>query len=415
MQEQASAERPSAKHFTWVEGYEGLEMTDKKGWINVAWEVMPGWKAIDQKRISLKDISGYGGSRTFMVEIKPRSADKAPEHTKIILRARKATQDDDPYQEQRMESSQKVLYDAGLAIPRLFEGKTFNIEPCVEDLRPQNGWFKSFIFNIMCVDTPKGEQAKFAALLAKVHKVPTEWYEPIRQGLQTQYPMLKTIGNGSHAWIITSRLEWWGVWRKKMTNEEIQFYFDCTREPLSEAGKKIITSHGDFHEGNVMIDKPTGKYLAIDLEFTTVQYAAGGIAYIFSINSMGTSTVEGRKSFVKAYLEASGYPFEPEDVDLLVFDAQCARIRHHWIGLLTGSMWNMLKWKDWDHSCYKLFSEFEDEARKSTELQKKIADSEFYAVACEDPKRGAAITEFIRVNDDNVKGDRVWPEEEKAE
>lgn len=402
-------ERPSSKHFIWVEGHEELEMTDTKGWINVAWLVMPGWKVLDKSRFKLKNISGLGGSRTYLIDSNPKSSDTAPAHSRIVLRARQKTQDDDPYQEIRMETSQKVLYDHGLAIPRLFEGKTFNIEPCVDDARPKLGWFQSLLLNVVCAPIEKGDFKKFAVLLAKIHQVPTDWFEPIREGLQKQYPLLQGAVPGSHVWIMTSRMEWWGKWRANMSNEVIQFYLDATREPLSEAGRRVITSHGDYHEQNVIIEKSTGKYLAIDLEFTTVQYAAGGLAYIFGmshfVSQYGCATTAGKRSFVKNYLEASGLPATPADVDLLIFDAECARTRHHWLGLLSTSMWQNLKWIDWDFKCYKEAAVFEDQCRSDLALQNKVVETGFYELFMSDPKRNAMVMEFLKNADENVKGD----------
>lgn len=374
-------ERPSSKHFTFVEGYEELEMTDTKAWLNVAWEVMPGWKVLDKSRFKLKDISGLGGSRTYLINSNPKSSDKTPAHPIIVLRARRRTQDIDPYQDLRMETAQKVLYDHGLAIPRLFEGRTFNIEPCVEDARPNPNWFKKLFMNIVCSPIEKGDFSKFAKLLAKIHQVPTDWFEPIREGLQKQFPLLKGAVPGSHVWIMTSRMEWWGTWRANLTEEVIRFYLDATREPLSAAGKRVITSHGDYHDQNVMIEKSTGNYLAIDLEFSTVQYAAGGLGYIFSINQFGCTTLAGKRAFIKEYLKASELPCELADVDLLIFDAECAKIRHHWTSLLTIAMWCATKWTDFDLKCYKMAAEFEDQCRSDKQLQKKVVEMGLYELA----------------------------------
>ena len=43
-------------------------------------------------------------------------------------------------------------------------------------------------------------------------------------------------------------------------------------EPLSEAGKMIVTSHGDFHIKNITKDA-NGKVWTIDTDMAAVQYA----------------------------------------------------------------------------------------------------------------------------------------------
>ena len=51
-------------------------------------------------------------------------------------------------------------------------------------------------------------------------------------------------------------------------------------EPISEAGKKIVTSHGDFHIKNAAT-AADGRIWAIDLDMAAVQYAIGDISYHF--------------------------------------------------------------------------------------------------------------------------------------
>lgn len=72
-----------------------------------------------------------------------------------------------------------------------------------------------------------------------------------------------------------------------------------------------------------MISKDTGKYLAIDLEYSTVQYAAGSIGYVLCF--FGNESLEAKRNFCVEYLEACGLGSEGEEVDLLIFDAECAR------------------------------------------------------------------------------------------
>jgi hypothetical protein len=231
----SNPKRPSVDHFKWVKGYDDLELTDTKGWADLACNVMQGWSSLDRKRIKVTDLSGLGGSKTYLIDSNIQGSiaidTELRPHRKIILHARRKTQTADPQQDKRMLISQKVLYDHDLVTPRLHQGLTWSIEPFIDDLRGKTNWLTNFFLRLVCSPPPTSERSKFAKLLAKIHQIPTTWYEPIREALQQSYPILQSADPGSHVWIMTSRLEYWDWFSTSLSEESLKYYCDSIRVP----------------------------------------------------------------------------------------------------------------------------------------------------------------------------------------
>merc|ERR1712139_305220 len=99
---------------------------------------------------------------------------------------------------------------------------------------------------------------------------------------------------------------------------------------------------------------------------------------------MGNCTYADSKSkhkFVKKYLEELGLPSDDEQVELLVFDAECARLRAFHCSTLNREMEHKSGHKEYDLDLYKAYEKFESIARADKELIKKIAQEGFYKVA----------------------------------
>ena len=103
-------------------GFSGILKEDPKGQADLVQKVLPGWSKVDRSKIHIKDISGFGGSKTFMVSC------ETAEPSKIILHSRD-TNTSDTYQENRMIKIQKILGELGLAPARLYYGSDWVIEP----------------------------------------------------------------------------------------------------------------------------------------------------------------------------------------------------------------------------------------------------------------------------------------------
>jgi len=78
----------------------------------------------------------------------------------------------------------------------------------------------------------------------------------------------KSVTNGSHIWLLSSRLEW----IRELNSSNL---IKCSQDrniPLTKIGSRIVTMHGDLHDGNVI--KMNNNTLCVDLEFSTIGYAA---------------------------------------------------------------------------------------------------------------------------------------------
>ena len=96
---------------------------------------------------------------------------------------------------------------------------------------------------------------------------------------------------------------------------------------MSLPGKKIVTTHSDIWEDNILVPKNSGLIWAIDFDHTCTSYAVNDISQIFMFQVFGTEKLASKKIFIKAYLQALNYDTSEEAINLLIFDAQCAALR----------------------------------------------------------------------------------------
>ena len=85
---------------------------------------------------------------------------------------------------------------------------------------------------------------------------------------------------------------------------------------------------GDYHPGNFLLSDQG--LLAIDLEFTHVGCAVNDLAYVLHWlpHATRSTSCRDKRRVLSAYIEAiTNQQLEAEDVDLLLFDAESARIR----------------------------------------------------------------------------------------
>merc|ERR1712226_1815813 len=125
---------------------------------------------------------------------------------------------------------------------------------------------------------------------------------------------------------------------------------------------------------------------------------------------------ESKYSFAKAYLEELGLPSDDEQVELLVFDAECARLRHFHCSTLNHEMEKKSRNKEYDLDLYKAYEKFESIARADKELIKKVAQSGIYKVADESEivKKAKGIKDQIKVaKKAGVKKPKELPADQK--
>ena len=195
--------------------------------------VLPSWAGIGTEEIEVQDVSGHGGSKTYKVT--------APEGTDppcVALHSRSETVTAEEISEPRMMAAAIVLHQAGLAPRRLAQGGDWYI---VE-------WAGK------ALGQPFGEcnasEEELGKLLARIHKVPTDWYTPFRDKIRTQMPAFtRVVDDGNHTWFYSARGQ---EWLNDFDGDEMAAWAALLPPPVSTLGRRIVTVHGDFHAGNLI-------------------------------------------------------------------------------------------------------------------------------------------------------------------
>jgi len=199
--------------------------------------------------------------------------------------------------------------------------------------------------------------AQWGELCAKIHRLPTNWFEEYRTKLQTSVcpEYFRGLRPDHTVWAFSKgdafdfREMPAGV---PQPAEEIKMHLDDPFWlPTSAAGKRVVTTHGDFHPHNLQVAE--GKLKCVDLEYTCVASAVVDLAYAMAvIDGMWLVQCHGltleenfadigekKRAFIRAYLrgmtaassaDSEGYPSE-EAVEELLLDAHIA---------MPGGLWS---------------------------------------------------------------------------
>lgn len=352
---------------------------------NFVVKVFPQWCDVRRSTIEVKNISGNGGSSTFKVTT---TEDYMPEEFKHICLHVRSVDNAGPWAEDCMMEAQKLLFEAGVGVPRYISGENWYIEPWVEGVHKCN------------------DAKKMAEMTAKVHKLPTEWYEVYRRKIVYEVPILTMASKGSHIWPLTNKLSWYKKYKKAHKFMQIAGF-----EPISEAGKQVVFTHGNIHENN-LLSTPEGNTYLIDFETCSVQYAANEIASIFAHDQFGCYDIKGKYEFCQAYLTAMEMPSDEKSAGEFLFDVECARLRSSSLSQLLKDVEQ--KRRNPFHECedYKKFEMFEQLARENESLKSMIVDSTiekaFGMVSKDMQELKFAVKEF----DDRVdRTMETWPKE----
>ena len=354
-------ESSADKLWTNITTHTNIDMEDTEAYKKLCSEILPGWKGKDTSKIEIKNISGHGGSKTYKISCKYASP------AAVVLHGRRRN-DEDKLTEARMEDAQKSMWEAGLAPPRLYTGDYWYVEPYVSDLRDTK------LDKWLCERFPRYKAQrirKAVKMLADLHKnASTAWFEPHREKVMEEFPILKDAKLGSHIWLFTTRLEWFSG----ISAEMKQFWQEAGPEPITDAAKRIVVNHGDFHGGNIIVDKKGCKIWAIDYEFTQPSWAINDISYCFAIQEFGCKhdSYDAKFTFCKSYLQEMGYPTLKQDVDAFMFDAECQRLRVFYPALLFQEMQKLNQTPEYKMDKYKAYAKFELAARDDNFLYQEV-------------------------------------------
>ena len=144
--------------------------------------------------------------------------------------------------------------------------------------------------------------------------------------------------------------------------------------PVSYAGQRIVTSHGDFHPGNIIVSNMHGKKVikVVDFEQSHVSFAIQDISYCFGAKSFKHK--ETKLAFAEAYLKELGNSFTESDVHALVLDAERCSLSTAFYSrvvaeFMDGETMDYINLED----CYQ-FKLLADEALRNAELAEEIID-----------------------------------------
>lgn len=292
------------------------------------------WNVADISLISVKDISGCNAGKAYGVECEGTSP------SKVVLKVYPADAEMmSPISAARFEAATDTVLENGIAPKPLTQGATWSIvKHCGGNVQ---GKAKIFYKDDLITSSELGE------LMAKVHAVPTAWFEPIRtkilerdptmQELLAEAPLSSEVWN-SFKWGTENGIVVIGVGHdperaKKMMQEMLSTgvlkkFANCEAfKPQSDAGKRIVTCHGDFKPDNIL--KNEEGFTVIDYELLHVSAAATdmGMAFIFGVGpGMCGRPYEYRFDFCQSYLKASGLPSDEASVQALMLDAELASV-----------------------------------------------------------------------------------------
>ena len=103
--------------------------------------------------------------------------------------------------------------------------------------------------------------------IAKLHTVPTAWFEPHRRAAIEARPLLAELPKGTVCWYLDSRSQHW--LNESKPDWALKIFAEQEIKPATAAGSRVVTAHTDIHGMNV-VQAPDGDLKVIDLESTTV-------------------------------------------------------------------------------------------------------------------------------------------------
>jgi len=314
-------------------------------------EAFEAWKEVDQSKLDFLELPGEKNEHTLIVT----SAGAEPE--KIVLRLREVPEEENEHYHSEAEAT-KLIAEAGFAPKRLDAGEDLNW--CLEE------YSGSEIHN-------EKNHKDFAALLANIHKTPTDWFDKYREKVAEAHECLKEVNPGNPVW-------WFAVhpaFLKVLDTEDLVGLVADAVEPLSEFGKKVVTCHGDFHKDNML--EANGALRCIDLQFACSGWAALDIAMHFDYTPYSR---EQKQEFVQAYLKASGQEEESaEETQKLLYDIEMASTRAGFMNCYLHTCEGKKENTDYKGEVWDSIKAFEAKAREDVELQKKIVTNGIWLAA----------------------------------
>eukprot|EP00445_Apocalathium_hangoei_P078835 CAMPEP_0204185250 /NCGR_PEP_ID=MMETSP0361-20130328/55155_1 /ASSEMBLY_ACC=CAM_ASM_000343 /TAXON_ID=268821 /ORGANISM="Scrippsiella Hangoei, Strain SHTV-5" /LENGTH=535 /DNA_ID=CAMNT_0051145409 /DNA_START=188 /DNA_END=1792 /DNA_ORIENTATION=+ len=262
-----------------------LRAVDGEGAAALVAGALAGWAVVGGAEVSVQDISGMSGSKTFKVSSRAGQPPMVALHLRDPGLLREVAFQD------RIDLATLMLTDAGLA-PRLLaqDGGNWFIDEWVGssfeavELAPVEGMGK---------------------LLADVHQLDATWFDTFRHAMQEAYTPLREAGKGSIIWFPAIRFKHALSHRSAMVLELLVARPEF--DPTSRAASRIVFTHGDFKPGNIIAaggEHARNELQVVDVEFAHSNFAAWDLAFAITFCSSLDGRPQSQRAFLRAYLES---------------------------------------------------------------------------------------------------------------
>mmetsp|Transcript_59005 Transcript_59005/g.172735 ORF Transcript_59005/g.172735 Transcript_59005/m.172735 type:complete len:385 (-) Transcript_59005:276-1430(-) len=273
-----------------------------------------GWSKLDACKVT----EMHGGSTwVYLVE----SSEPDASLTKVVFK-RYAN---DPLRNLRMLDANSAFSKVGSTQPHIAASDNWCIEPFSDPALYH-------IFDPATEEVQAQWLGRIAKLAALIDTAPADWFESVRAGLQRLHPCLVGVPKGSPIWPCVAYNDPSRPGERacadldKFTLAQIQQLTAALPSPFSEAGRSVVSTHGDLHPGNIVFVASSDELKAMDLEFACVSNALQDLIYLPE-RSKGT----GRRAFSAAYLQARNLSSTEVDVEIFAFDVIVATLVHYGI------------------------------------------------------------------------------------
>ena len=182
------------------------------------------------------------------------------------------------------------------------------------------------------------------ALLARVHRVDTEWHGALYKESRTHNSFVD-VPDASHAWCYHSRGgQWMSIHGLTLPGEDDGIHGSATYEaavatirawadwgswgPRHPVARHVVSTHGDFGLHNI-IKGSDGRLVVVDLDCACVTQAVYDLSCAFAdINRIthGRHHLQFKLAFISGYLKQLGEPVDELSIETLVIDAELARL-----------------------------------------------------------------------------------------
>ena len=295
-----------------------------------------GWE-LSHDQIEFKNMSGRGAATTYRVD--------APGQVPVALHVCDSA--DEAASTRRLGALVALFGEHGLTSRRLHHEGNWYVEEWggTTLVAPFDDGYAS-------VTGPAAwDAAELGVLLAKVHQIPTDWFEPFRSEYCDRLPALREAGPTNLVWF------WHGCFSFQPTKADSKRFgvpldqlADCranidnlhqlltctlglSDERLAEwvqcgegrmhwrssASAQVVTVHNDFWHHNILRHADQGLKV-IDLEFACVLPAAADVCYAL-LHFEGVSA--DIQAFVRAYLTELGEDASDVAIEDFIVDGVC--------------------------------------------------------------------------------------------